>query len=224
MSARLPGAPPSDDTPRVQPAAPHGEARRAGARGLGLLLPASWWVVDLRDAATRRRSVASLVEQQVGRSDERASLRADLRRQMTATADDAARAGGLVLALSLMEAGGIPVPASVTLYRLPDGDLAGTGVAQLEAVLRSEAGADETLDLADGPSGPVLRRVRRRQGPADLGADRLSLLMADYWVDPGDGAGLAYLAFSSPLVQAADGLLQLFDVITSSVAADGSER
>ena len=201
--------------------------RRPTADGWGLLLPASWWTVDLRDEQARRRSVAALAERQIGRQDDRASLRADLRKHLDRAADDAAAAGGLFMAISLMRVGDVPRPASLTAFRLPGegltSSLTGTGVRELEAVLRPDLPAGVALDIADAPAGPVLRRVAQRSGSADLGARDVSLLLADYWLDPGDGRGLLFLSFSTPLVQAREPLLQLFDMVISSVGpVDGS--
>lgn len=194
------------------------QARHQSTAGVGLLLPASWWTIDLTDDDGRRASIARLVEQQIGRGDERAALRADTRKHLQSSADDAAGVGGRLMAISLMEAGGVPVPATMTLYRLPGADLTGQGVTQLEAVMRLGTEGSDSLGLADGPVGPVLRRVRRRPGPKDLGAERLTMLTVDYWLDPEDGQGLVYLVFSSPIGQVEEPLLALFDAIMGSIS------
>lgn len=191
--------------------------RRPTADGWGLLLPASWWTIDLRKEPVRRRSVAALVEQQLGRQDDRAALRADLRRHLDRAADDAAAAGGLFMAISLMRVDDVPVPASLTVFRMPGEGLAGQGVREMEAMLRPDVADGVTLDIADAPAGPVLRRIGERTGSADLGAEDVPLLVADYWLDPGDGRGLLFLTFSTPLVQARDAALLLFDTVVASV-------
>jgi hypothetical protein len=191
--------------------------RRPTADGWGLLLPASWWTVDLREEKARRRSVAALAEHQLGRQDDRASLRADLRKHLDRAADDAAAAGGRFMAISLMRVGDVPVPASLTVFRLPGEGLTSQGVRELEAALRPGIADGVTLDVADAPAGPVLRRVAQRAGAAELGATDVPLLVADYWLDPGDGRGLLLLSFSTPLVQARDAALLLFDTVVASV-------
>ena len=195
------------------------DARRPTIDSLGILLPASWWTIDLRDETARTRSVAALVERQIGRADIQATVRADIRRELGQAAEQAAAAGGRVMAVSLMRADRMPLAATLTAYRVPGTDLTGTGLTELEGALRDSAqGSEITIDLADGPRGPVLRRVSQRPGPVDLGAERLSMLIVDYWLDPEDGLGLMLLTFSSPLVEVRDAWLELFDTIVASVA------
>jgi hypothetical protein len=191
--------------------------RRPRVGAFGVLLPGSWWTVDLRDEAARRRSVASLVERQVGRDDSRASLRADLRSTMSRTAEDAARAGGRLLAVSLMEVDGIPIPATLTMYRVAGAALNDAGAEELARVLRQSQQPNDQIDTAEGPLGPVLRRVSRRQGDGQVGGADVTLLVADYWLDPDDGHGLMSLNFTSPLTIMHDALVDLFDAIVASV-------
>jgi len=191
-----------------------GAGRRPALDGLGLLLPSSWWSIDLRDEAARHRSVAQLVEAQLGRADVDAALRRDLRTRLSRATDDASAAGGRMMAISLMRVEGVPVPATVTVYRVP-GALDEEGLALLDGVLRD--GDHESLDAATGPTGTVVRRVRRRPGDPELGAESIEQLLVDYWVDPQDGYGLVSLVFSSPLVQIAPALLELFDTVATSV-------
>jgi len=49
--------------------ATRGDVRHPNVDGVGILLPSSWRTIDLRDSASRRRSVAKLVEQQGGDSE-----------------------------------------------------------------------------------------------------------------------------------------------------------
>lgn len=193
-------------------------ARRPSVDSLGFLLPESWWTVDLRDEAARRRSVSALVERQVGRDDSRAPLRGDLRAQLGRAADDAARAGGRIMAVSLMRAGGIPVPATLTMYRVPGAALADRGAEELARLLRASQQQDDEIEIAHGQLGPVLRRVSRGQGDASIGGSDVTLLLVDYWLDPTDAHGLMQLSFSSPLLELREGLLELFDAIVASVS------
>ena len=40
---------------------------------------------------------------------------------------------------------------------------------------------------------------------------------ADYWIDAGPGHGITLLAFSSPLVDLADAMVELFESVVSTV-------
>jgi len=193
------------------------QARRPQVDGVGVLLPESWWVIDLRDEKTRRRSVRGLVERQMGHDDGRAALRADVRTTMGRAADDAARASGRMMAISLMQAGGIPVPATLAIYRVPGAALGGEEAEELAQLLRASEQPGDRIVIAHGPLGPVLRRSSQRQGDASVGGADVTLVTVDYWLDPDDGNGLMQLNFTSPLVQLREGLIDLFDAIVASV-------
>jgi len=194
---------------------PGSDARRPLIDGLFLLVPSSWWVIDLVDEPARRRSIAALVEEQLGRTDERAALRADLRTQLTSATEQAVAAGGVLMAISLMQVEGVPVPATLTVYRVPGLRLDDAGLAALLQVL----GEDEpdAVVAADGVRGPVVRRVTRRPGPAILGGEDVTLMIVDYWLDSGDGGPVVNLTFSSPMLVVGAALLDLFDTVAASV-------
>lgn len=188
-----------------------------GANGtVAVLLPDDWTVVDLEAADTRVDAVEQLVKRQLGRTTELAPLRAAMRRDLLRSTEQAARAGGVLMALAVGAGGAPAVPASLTVYRVP-GSLDAQGRAAMTAVLASDE-PGHTLDVGEGPAGTVLRRVRPGAASAGLTGDRaLPALVADYWVEPAPGAQLVYLVFSSPLVDLRDELLGLFDTVVSSV-------
>ncbi|MBO9556334.1 hypothetical protein [Cellulomonas sp.] len=190
------------------------DARRPRVDDVGVLLPASWWTVPLAEPDARRAAVARLVDEQVGRADVHASLRADLRGRLATVADDAAAAGGRIFAVSFMRAAGVPVPATLTLYRL-DG-LGHGDLAELETSLAEQPGFD-AVEAADGPSARVVRRVSRRAAPDDLTDEPRQVLVVEYWLAVEGVETLVQLAFSSPLVELRDALLELFDTVAASV-------
>lgn len=193
------------------------DARRARGSGLSLLLPTSWWTIDLTDPGSRSRAVRSLVEHSLGRADEAAQLRADLRTRLGRAADQAAAAGGVLMAVSLMKVGDLPVPATGTVYRVPGLRLDAAGVESLTATLReSEA---ESLDVAQAEDGtPVIRRVRLRPGDPELGAEDITQMVVDYWRTLGVAGPTVSMTFGSPMVQVREALLDLFDTIVSSAS------
>jgi len=107
---------------------PNEPTSTAASAGIGFVLPPDWWVLDLRDEAALSEQIHGLVLRQVGRRDEDATARARLRRELQVVTGQAVAAGGVHLALSLMHAGGVPVPASLTTYRVGVGPSA-TAVA-----------------------------------------------------------------------------------------------
>jgi len=204
--------------------APHPVA--VPAAGIVMSLPQDWVVVDLCDDEARRHGVTELVTQQVGSSPELAPLRASLTRALLAQTARAAQAHGQLLAISLMTADGVPVPASVTVHHLPGERLDERGRAVIAEVARDDAAPGQSVDLTQGTAGVVLRRVRAgttRQPLGDLldgGTDaQVETFVVDYWVEPDGAQDLVYLAFSSPLLGARDALVELFDAIAGSVQA-----
>lgn len=194
-------------------------------RGVGLLLPSSWWTIRLADEVARRASIARLVEQQVGRSDQKATLRAELRRDLERTAEQAAASGGVLLAISTMTIDGLPVPASLTVYRVGRHAPSEADAHELADLLASQtsepegSSAQAQVEVLPGVHGPVVRRLRLGGGDADLDAQDVAQLVVDYWLDAGDGT-LTNLTFSSPLVALAPVLLDLFDAVVDTLAVE----
>ncbi|MDM7855109.1 hypothetical protein [Cellulomonas alba] len=110
---------------------------------VGLLLPSAWWTIRLADVEARRRSIAQLVERQVGRADEHAALRGELRRELELTAERTATAGGVLLAISTMTAGDLPIPASLAVYRVGRHAMTDADAGELAALLEGELAADD---------------------------------------------------------------------------------
>jgi hypothetical protein len=178
------------------------------------LVPADWFTVPLGDVAARRKAVAGLVTRQAGRGDEAAPLRARLRRELNQVADQAASAGGTHLAVSLMVAGGMPIPASLTVYRtgIP------TAVVSPEELARMLDVGE--ADVFTGEDRTVLRRVRSGVAPQDVAESQVPQLLIDYWLSLDGLSEVLALSFSSPLVQVREPLIDLFNVIADSVSVD----
>ena len=183
-----------------------------------VLLPDTWWVVDVRSPYRRERSVAALVDRQVGRADRSATLRAELRTEVGRIARDATEAGAFLLAFSLMQWQDVPLPASVTAYRVPRA----REIADLHAEL-AEQDDDGGLDLVVEERGVLLRRVWRRPGPEHL-AEGTTMLRADYWLDLPAATDLLLFSFSTPMTAAADVMVEIFDAIVSTVDVPAAAR
>lgn len=197
-------------------------ARHASDHGIGLVLPADWWVVPLVDQAERGRTIAAMVQTQVGGGDACATLRRQLRVDVGSSARRATKSGGWVLAFMLTRAGEHALPATMTGYRSPGSfrDEAGVAVVRsaIEEAVRSAGGR---LDVAAGPFGVMLRAVRRRTGTWH-GVGDLPVLACDYWTDPDDGHGLVHLAFATPVVDLQDAWCDLFGTVAATLHRTGA--
>ncbi|MPZ66617.1 MAG: hypothetical protein GEU83_14270 [Pseudonocardiaceae bacterium] len=191
-----------------------------------VVLPDHWWVVPLQPQRARERSVDRLVERQFAGVDDQPLLRADTRRQLLSQADKAADSEARLMALSLLQIADIPVPASLVVHwidvppdpqsTLGDGALLLALRAELEPTPDATREPAFALDLAQLSAGKVLRRVYERDAELE-GAEPTPSLVADYWLERPDGAGLVQLAFATPMVPLREPMLQLFDAIASAL-------
>ncbi|HEX7590258.1 MAG TPA: hypothetical protein VF362_04685, partial [Demequinaceae bacterium] len=148
-------------------------------------------------------------------------LRAQMVAQLNRLASDAAAADGHLFAMSTLVADGIAIPMSLTVFRP-------RFLGGLRDVTDSLRGQPDVV-VAQGVTGDVIRRVatvepRTRTDATPAGTSEFSetpvaMLKVDYWLDPADGVGLFHVVYTSPLVEAREQLLELFDAITSTVEA-----
>ncbi|WP_037766672.1 hypothetical protein [Streptomyces sp. 142MFCol3.1] len=195
-----------------------------------LLLPQGWFRVRI-DPEGRERSVDALLERQFAGIDNAPHIRQQVRENLLAQAVAAFQDGGIELYISLQDAGSLTIPASllVTLLPPPPG---GTLPTVYELVGLLSADGDAEVSAVELPTGAAAR-VRRMTGqsdrpaPADLpgGTDQvLPSVTLDYQIPvPGAGAHLL-LTFSTPLVQIADAMVELFEAVAGSLRwIDGDE-
>lgn len=189
---------------------------RAVVHGIGLALPADWWVVPLADEAARGRAIADLVERQVGAGESTASLRRELRALLGAAARRAAAHGGWCTAF-MLHAGPHPLPATLTAYRTRGSLRDERDVASVqEGIVSAVDPASGSVEVTEGPFGTVLRAVRHRTG-AWHGSGEVPLLAVDHWTDPADGHGLVHLAFRTPVLGLQDAWLDLADTVAATL-------
>lgn len=182
--------------------------------GYRLTLPVEWEVIDLTDPDGRRKMIGALVDRQIGRADEKARLRRGLRGELERQGDRAAEAGAWVMAFMFLTVAEAPIPASLTGYRTPGTFALGGFEALAKAMADNLTGG--RVDRGEGPFGQVLRSVRYTRTPVPGTDDGASVLVVDYWCDPGDG-NLVELSFSSPTVALEDALVDLFDAIAGTL-------
>ncbi|MGW0500373.1 hypothetical protein ACWD0Z_34570 [Streptomyces sp. NPDC003007] len=92
----------------------------AGPRApvFGLITPEDWYRIPLLPADRREGSVNALIRRQFTGVDDQPVLRRKAQEQLLGTAEAAVEQGGVVLYLSFLEAGGIPLSASLLVSRL----------------------------------------------------------------------------------------------------------
>ncbi|UIX31646.1 hypothetical protein [Streptomyces sp. GQFP] len=191
-----------------------------------LLLPEGWFRVDI-EPDRRRQSVDALVERQFKGIDNAPQLKAQLRQEMTGQATRAFEEGGIELYLSLQQAGQFTVPASllVALGLPPQGGRL-PALDDIAARLAAEEKIGREMSVVELPVGPALR-VREEFDPArdrpaaeaQKEADyALPSVTLDYQVQVPRAEAILLLTFSTPLVQIADAMVDLFDAVAGSLS------
>jgi hypothetical protein len=193
----------------------------APVRDFAMLLPPGWARIPL-DGKTPLR-VKQLVAQRLSAAspEAREALRASLTRELTDTLATASRHGGLDVFLSIDPVAGMPVPASALVTHLqPEGSDPLSGL--LERFASGAGGVDVAeLDVVEVGGAPAVRRLgtrRERVAPAgDLPGGVLTVTQLDYVVPVPGSAGVLVLTFSTPIEQLGPALVQLFDVMATSL-------
>ncbi|QKW09396.1 hypothetical protein HUT18_26410 [Streptomyces sp. NA04227] len=181
-----------------------------------ILLPEGWFRLAL-EPDRRAASVDALVDRQLRGIDNQPQLRGLLRTEMLERAENAYRGGGIELYLSLQQAGGLTIPASllITLLTPPPG----RGLPKLKdlgAALAADGEAKE-VSMLDLNAGSALR-VRREIAPSGEEGDYAQpSVTVDYQLDIPGGQGQLLLTFSTPLIQIADAMTELFDAVAGSL-------
>jgi hypothetical protein len=195
---------------------------------ISVVLPGDWWMIPLHDEDRRSGAIRNLVARQFRGIDNQPVVKAEACRKLALSAQDAAGAGGRLMAISLMEAAGLPVSATLTAYWIDLGLPTGAShVLDLSANFvaadgdRADAGGDKPrYDRARFDAGAALRRIRtvRTDGrDADRLGD-LEVLQVDYWIEMPGHLGLVQLAFSTAMVVWKEPMLGMFDAIAGSTA------
>lgn len=179
-----------------------------------LLVPEDWYRLPLVEDAALQRAVAAVVDRQFRGLDDQPLLRRETTEALLERGRRAREGGGVDLYLSYSDVAGVPLALSLLVSVLP----LPPGVSSLRAVARDLDAEGSRAELVDLPGGTAVRR--RRIGNVDateLGAspDSESLLVDYTFLGPEDT--LLLLSFSSPLVQVADALAELFEAVAGSL-------
>ncbi|MGY1500201.1 hypothetical protein ACW4TU_27080 [Streptomyces sp. QTS52] len=191
-----------------------------------LLLPEGWFRVNITPER-REQSVDALVERQFKGIDNAPQIKAQARQEMLAQAAKAFEEGGIELYLSLQQAGPLTVPASllVALGFPPQGGRL-PALDDIAGRLAAEGKASREVSVVELAAGPALR-VRDEYDPArdhppvptekeaELALPSVTL---DYQVQVPRAEAILLLTFSTPLVQIADAMVDLFDAVAGSLS------
>jgi len=182
-------------------------------------LPGRWFSVDLSTGAATSASIAAIARDAVGVTDDRATERATVRRQLHEAV--AAGASGDIRALMLAHeiTPGTPLPVTLLVFEPSDLRMSpaiGTeprtvlGVLR-EALARLDPDARDSLVEVDGPGVPALRTHRVDDVPEDDDLHGTRRLSADYWVPVPETKQLLVVRLATPLGDIENLMLSLFD-------------
>lgn len=190
---------------------------------LTFALPGQWWRIPVQDSEASARSIRAFVTDTVGRADEHAQLRADLRQQLTKSTDDARSAQGREVYLTGEIAPGVPLSITLTTYRpeLPTQFSASLGVdmtaESFASRLRSRA-ADADVEVWSEGDVAVVRDFRSQLATDEEGNEERTLRL-DYWLLHAGTTETVLLSFTTPVIweEAVEAVLELVDAIISTV-------
>jgi hypothetical protein len=182
-----------------------------------LVLPATWTVLDL-DPKSRNRSIERMIRHAVGTADRLASFRRSAVTLYRRVLSDAADAGAFFAATLAQTVGDRPLTGSALAFLglLPRGaDGEPMTPDDMVAVLASP-GAGEVLgegpDLIELPIGRAVR-VRGRTGSGLTGTDGREppIDVTRFFIPIPSWDMMLVMAFSTPILPAADAFAELFD-------------
>ncbi|MDT0392576.1 hypothetical protein [Streptomyces dubilierae] len=191
--------------------APTSQPAETRAPVFGLITPEDWYRVPLLPADRREASVHALVKRQFAGVDDQPVLRRKAEEHLLGTAEAAVGQGGVVMYLSFLEAGGIPLSASLLISRLYEKF---DGLDVVAALAGSGEVTLETLP-AVGRVARVLRRERAKQS-RKLGSE-FEDTVVEYFVPVPDRDEVLMLTFSTPLEPIADAMVELFDAVAGTL-------
>ncbi|WP_405769032.1 hypothetical protein [Streptomyces sp. NBC_01538] len=191
-----------------------------------LLLPEGWFRVHIAPER-REQSVDALVERQFKGIDNAPQIKAQLRQDMLRQAARAFEEGGIELYLSLQQAGPLTVPASLLIaLGLPPQGGRLPALHDIADRLAVEGKDNREVSVVELAAGPALR-VREEYDPArdrpptemEKDADyALPSVTLNYQVQVPRAEAILLLTFSTPLVQIADAMVDLFDAVAGSLS------
>jgi hypothetical protein len=192
---------------------------------MDLVLPGSWWTVDLADRAGDERSIRRMAERLLGTHDRLARQRAELRAHMTELVEKAREGGAANLYIALEFSPGVGLPLSLSVFWPPEiviGSVPSTPSTVIELVRASLDSLDsapsyESGDVEELGTSSAWRRWRIVTSPADGDMPEIATLLVDYWVAVPGTQRVVLLTFSTPLVDEREALLEMFRIIVGLI-------
>ncbi|TAJ46854.1 MAG: hypothetical protein EPO52_15075 [Herbiconiux sp.] len=191
--------------------------------GFDVALPGTWWAIPVADPAETERAVGDIVSATIGRRDQDARLRAELRARFLYAADRARSSGAVQLHLCREVMPDVPLPATLTVYwprialRASDDP-----VEALRGVLgtiteASDAGAENLGDDDRAfPCGAAVRRRRIVTAEPGSPEEGVRTVEIDYWIATPSHRVLL-LSFACGLPDLAEQLASLFDLVVTTL-------
>ncbi|MET8132027.1 hypothetical protein ABZV24_08690 [Streptomyces sp. NPDC005251] len=193
-----------------------------------ILLPDGWFRITLEPEG-RRQSVDGLVNRQFSGVDNEPRLRRLLRQELVERATDAFDRGGIELYISLQQAGSLTIPASLLITLIPPMNPGEQlpSLRELADILEAEGGEGRTVSMTELAAGTAMRvrvdpNAAAAQPPgftraSEEDVEALPSVTVDFQLGvPRSGMNLL-LTFSTPLVQIADAMVELFDAVAGSL-------
>jgi hypothetical protein len=187
----------------------------ATPRSYRLVVPDSWFRIPLEDEKERRDAAQALTSRMFRGTSHAPQLRARLLGSLNDQSAAAQAAGGLELYLSMLQAAGFPLPASL-LVSMAAGPPPGAGGAEaagsLALLLRGGGKQVSTGTVAGQPTVRARYQAGGRPGRiAPVAAQDVYVLV------PGGRAWLL-MSFSTPIVELTPQMHELFDAITGTLS------
>ena len=194
------------------------------ASRLTLRLPGTWVQLDPNRPEVSTERIHSFVELAIGRADELAQARHDMRHALGTMMDGAPDAAALESTFLCHEiAPGSPTPIAVSVFAPADVHMSpaiGTGPrAVIETFLAAMKALGDAADWTriDCADGEAARRWRITETVAAEGAEDLPLrsFVADYWRTVPGSKRLVLVTVTSPLADIPQTLIRLADAIVA---------
>lgn len=190
-------------------------------RSYRLVVPDSWFRIPLEDEKQRRDAARALTNRVFHGIDDASRLRTRLLRQLNDQASAAQAAGGLELYVSMLEAAGFPLSASllVSLLAGPPAEIDGAEAARsFGGLLRGEGKQVRTGTVAGQPAVRALHGPRTDAGGGPGHAKVAPVAAQDVYVLVPGGRAWLLMSFSTPMMELASQMQELFDAITGTLS------